>query len=99
MDCMECKIRCQHESYLVTGRPKDCPLEVVSDEVVPFEIQLQSTREVIDRFAEDRVKVVRCKDCKWAEKAIFDEYCVECTMYKTTCMKHGYCHNGERKEL
>lgn len=47
---------------------------------------------------EDLVAVVRCKDCKWAEKAILDEYCVECTMYHTSCMKHGYCHHGERSE-
>ena len=43
-------------------------------------------------------EVVRCKDCKWAEKAILDEYCVECTMYHTSCMKHGYCNHGERRE-
>ena len=42
--------------------------------------------------------LVRCEDCKWAEKAILDEYCVECTMYHTSCMKHGYCHHGERRE-
>lgn len=46
---------------------------------------------------EDLVSVVRCMDCKWAEKAILDEYCVECTMYHTSCMKHGYCHHGERQ--
>lgn len=27
VDCMECKIDCKHENYLVTGRPEDCPLE------------------------------------------------------------------------
>ena len=27
VDCMECKIDCKHESYRVTGRPGDCPLE------------------------------------------------------------------------
>lgn len=47
---------------------------------------------------QEYVAVVRCKDCKWAEKAILDEYCVECTMYHTSCMKHGYCHHGERRE-
>ena len=45
-----------------------------------------------------KVLVVRCKDCKWAEKAIFDEYCVECTMHHTTFMKHGFCNHGERRE-
>ena len=45
-----------------------------------------------------KVSVVRCKDCKWAEKAIFDEYCVECTMHHTTFMKHGFCNHGERRE-
>lgn len=49
-------------------------------------------------LTDGRVEVVRCKDCKWAEKAILDEYCVECTMYHTSCMKHGYCHHGERRE-
>lgn len=42
--------------------------------------------------------IVRCKDCKWADKAIFDEYCVECTMHHTTFMKHGFCNHGERRE-
>ena len=27
VDCLACRISCKHESYLVTGRPKDCPLE------------------------------------------------------------------------
>lgn len=44
------------------------------------------------------MEIVHCKDCKWAEKAILDEYCVECTMYQTSCMRHGYCHHGEHKE-
>ena len=26
-DCLACRIRCKHESYRVTGRPEDCPLE------------------------------------------------------------------------
>ena len=45
-----------------------------------------------------QTELVRCKDCKWAEKAILDDYCVECTMYHTSCAKHGYCHHGERRE-
>jgi len=45
----------------------------------------------------DVVEVVRCKDCKWAEKAILDDYCVECTIFHTSIMKHGYCSHGERK--
>ena len=27
VDCLGCRISCKHESYLVTGRPEDCPLE------------------------------------------------------------------------
>lgn len=50
------------------------------------------------KIARDVEVVVRCKDCRWAEKAILDEYCVECTMYHTSSMKHGYCHHGERRE-
>ena len=41
----------------------DMAIEALSADAVPFDVQLQSTREVIDRFAEDRIKVVRCKDC------------------------------------
>lgn len=43
------------------------------------------------------VSVIHCKDCKWAEEAIFGEI-VECTMPHTFPMKHGYCHHGERRE-
>lgn len=57
-----------------------------------------SVQRYIDSISTEAVQVVRCKDCKWAEKAILDEYCVECTMYHTSCMKHGYCHHGERRE-
>lgn len=46
----------------------------------------------------DFMPIVWCKDCKWAEKAILDDYCVECTIFHTTNMKHGYCNHGERKE-
>lgn len=54
--------------------------------------------EAIDMAIEAlQTEVVRCKDCKWAEKAILDEYCVECTMYHTPCARHGYCHHGERQ--
>lgn len=42
--------------------------------------------------------IVFCKDCKWAEKAILDEYCVLCTMHHTSSMKHGYCHCGRRRD-
>ena len=27
VDCLGCRISCKHESYLVIGRPEDCPLE------------------------------------------------------------------------
>lgn len=49
-------------------------------------------------YADRDDEIVRCKDCKWAEKAILDEYCVDCAMMHTTCAKHGYCHHGERRE-
>ncbi len=46
----------------------------------------------------DAMPIVRCKDCKWAEKAILDDYCVECAVFHTSNMKHGYCNHGERRE-
>lgn len=47
----------------------------------------------------EKIKEEMCDNyCKWAEKAILDDYCVECTMYHTSCAKHGYCHHGERRE-
>ena len=27
VDCLGCRISCKHESYMVIGRPADCPLE------------------------------------------------------------------------
>lgn len=52
----------------------------------------------IEALSADAVEVVRCKDCKWAKKAILDEYCVKCTMTHTFFAKHGYCHHGEKRE-
>jgi len=62
------------------------------------DVHLQALDMAIEALSAEAVEVVRCKDCRWAEKAILDEYCVECTMYHTSCMRPGYCHHGERRE-
>lgn len=61
-------------------------------------LHIESAKDGVHITAEWQGELVRCKDCKWSEKAILDEYCVECTMYHTSCMKHGFCHHGERRE-
>ncbi len=68
-----------------------------SADAVPFDIQLQSTREVLDQFAEDRVKVVRCKDCRWYEPKYKDkEY--DCPQGLYAVYADDYCSYGERRE-
>ena len=85
MRCFECK-------YLNRSKVLTC-----------YPPKYYCTYDKTTHFADDECKyehypIVRCKDCKWSEKAILDEYCVECTMYHTSCMKHGFCHHGERRE-
>ena len=73
----------------------DMAIEALSADVVPFDVQLQSTREVIDKFAEDRVKVVRCKDCRHAHFKDFDKYCP----YMVGALKpNQFCSHGERAD-
>lgn len=63
-----------------------------SADAVPFDVQLQSTREVIDRFAEDRAKVVRCKDCR--HRDLFS-----CPLADNDFQKdEDFCSWGERRE-
>ena len=77
----------------------DMAIEALSAPIVAKHFDIQSGYIYCSPQIAENVKVVvRCKDCKWAEKAILDEYCVECTMYHTSCAKHGYCHHGERRE-
>ena len=77
----------------------DMAIEALSQPIVAKHFDIQSGYIYCSPQIAENVKVVvLCKDCKWAEKAILDEYCVECTMYHTSCMKHGYCHYGERRE-
>lgn len=75
---------------------------VADGEIIARKLKKLGLLEVKDgyyhRIFDENVWIVRCKDCKWADKAIFDEYCVECTMHHTTFMKHGFCNHGERRE-
>lgn len=70
-----------------------------SADAVPFDIQLQSTREVLDQFAEDRVKVVRCENCRY-----FTHYadgcgvCSEKDHILTYQNQNDFCSHGERAE-
>ena len=72
----------------------DMAIEALSAEAVPFDVQLQSTREVINRFAENRVKVVRCKDCKNYEDGMVG-WCWETDR---GVAEDFFCAYGERRE-
>ncbi len=61
-----------------------------SADTVPFNVQVESTREVIDKFAEDRVKVVRCKDCKHYGMG-------NCYMYGGQMNEDDYCSRASAK--
>ena len=69
--------------------------QIESADAVPFDVQLQSTRDAIDRFAKDRVKVVRCKDCRHAYFKDFDKYCRRMV---GALKPNQYCSYGERNE-
>ena len=48
---------------------------------------------------ENFVEVVRCKDCKFYEKAEYDEgFKTVCRLYKRQMQENDYCSYGERKE-
>ena len=74
--------------------------ELPSADAVPFDIQLQSTREVLDQFAEDRVKVVRCKDCRhgWYDDDIEYYTCRHPKGLNEELYGVDFCSYGERKE-
>lgn len=88
--------RNQHEDDLRRNVALDMAIEALQADTVSREDTVTLNSPI--SIQAEMVAVVRCKDCKWAEKAILDEYCVECTMYHTSCMRHGYCHHGERRE-
>lgn len=89
----------REEAIEVLKKTVDNSVEMTMREWEEFDkLMVEAIDIAIEALSADAVEVVRCKDCKWAEKAILNEYCVECTMYHTSCMKHGYCHHGERRE-
>lgn len=74
----------------------DMAIESLSDDAIPFDVQLKSTREVIDRFARDRVNVVRCKDCRFWKN---EHLCLVMSRYGSIDTKaEHYCSWGERRE-
>ena len=88
--------------YCERGRLYECDvisrLEALpSADAVPFDVQLQSTREVIARFAEDRIKVVRCKDCRWYMDDYMGTWCGRFKGFHGT-KEDDYCSHGERAE-
>lgn len=89
----------REEAIEVLKKTVDNSVKMTMREWEEFDkLMVEAIDIAIEALSADAVEVVRCKDCKWAEKAILNEYCVECTMYHTSCMKHGYCHHGERRE-
>jgi hypothetical protein len=48
--------------------------------------------------AEDYVKVVRCKDCKYARGNLVSIGIVDCLMYRDIRKGDDFCNYGERKE-
>ena len=80
----------------ITHQALNMAIEALSADTVSFETQVESTRQVLDNFAKDRVKVVRCKDCKYRDPE--DERCdhgaVNFLLRRTD---NDYCSYGERK--
>ena len=67
-------------------------IEALSADMVSFETQVESTLQVLDDFAKDRVKVVRCKDCR--HRDLFS-----CPLADNDFQKDDdYCSWGERRE-
>ena len=70
-----------------------------SADAVSIETQVESTRKVLDDFAKDRVKVVRCKDCRWFKQdssPVGYGYC-DGRMVGREVDYNDYCSYGERE--
>ena len=77
----------------------DMAIEALSADTVSFETQVKSTRQVLDDFAKDRVKVVRCKDCRWFKQdssPVGYGYC-DGRMVGREVDYNDYCSYGERE--
>ena len=56
------------------------------------------TREIDKAPTIDAVPVVRCKDCKFAEKTIWSSGEMYCVVWKMNPRPEGYCYLGEKQE-
>lgn len=68
VDCLACRISCKHESYMVIGRPKDCPLEEAKTG------DLISRADAMARIANDNVVGGMERINEYNNSKEYDEY-------------------------